>query len=207
MNTRETSRRIITLLTKQVELFGDDLPARIILRVDTTGGDVGVGVADRVAELLAPFGNVELQTIGAKETPFDPRKYQNKRSEIWFTAASWAQAGLIDLSRIPKRKREVLTSQLLAATFKYDSPGRRIVEPKKDIKERIGRSPDDADAFNLAWYVRGREYKSVDYNVQDLQKTAVWNGPPGEINWGHSNERGGETRSWTVGTSTGRRFL
>jgi hypothetical protein len=206
MDTMETSRRIIKILASQPTIFGDDLPTRIILRIDTTGGDVGVGVADRVAELLEPFGNVELQTIGAKETPYDPRKYQNKRSEIWFTAASWAQAGLVDLSRIPKRKREVLTSQLLSATYKYDSPGRRVVEPKKDIKDRIGRSPDDADAFNLAYYVRGLEYKDVRYDAHDLQKPSVWDGPAGDINWARISESSGETRSWAVGTSTRRRF-
>jgi hypothetical protein len=207
MDTMATANRLIRLLSSQGVIFGADLPEHIILRVDTTGGDVGVGVADRLKELLEPFPNVELQTIGAKEKPFDQRKYQNKRSEIWFTAATWGQSGKLNLSHIPERKRELITTQLMTVTYDFDAASRRVVEKKKDIKERIGRSPDDADAFNLAYYVRGMEYKDVNYASDDLTKAPIWAGPGGETNWASISEgRGGETRSWVVGTSTRRRF-
>lgn len=206
MDTMETVRRIIGILSNQPIIFQGDLPTRIILRIDTTGGDVGVGVADRIKQLLEPFGNVQLQLIGAKERPFDQRKYQNKRSEIWFTAASWAQSGTMDLSRIPEQKRDVLIPQLMTTTFIYDAPGRRVVEKKKDIKERIGRSPDDADAFNLAYYVRGREYRAVDYSAENFHKSAIWDGPSGQVAWANVNESHGSGRSWVVGRSTRRRF-
>ena len=171
------------------------------------GGDVGVGVADRLRQLLEPFENVELVDIGAAERPYEQRKYQNKRSEIWFTAAAWGQSGNMDLSHIPAAKRATIVSQLMATTFKYDAVGRRVVEPKKEIKERIKRSPDDADAFNLAYYVRGREYKDVNFATDDLHKPAAWRGPGGQIDWaGISENRRGVSRSWTVGTSTRRRF-
>src|SRR5262249_47717382 len=42
--------------------------------------------------------------------------------------------------------------QLLAPAWELDAAGRRKVEPKDETKEKIGRSPDDADAFNLAHY-------------------------------------------------------
>ena len=40
----------------------------------------------------------------------------------------------------------------MAPTWKVDAQGRRVVEPKSDTKKRIQRSPDDADALNLAFY-------------------------------------------------------
>jgi hypothetical protein len=207
MNTMETARRIVGILANQEQIFGpDDLPQRIIIRIDTTGGDVGVGVADRLYELLEPYGNVEVQTIGAAERPFNIRKYQNKRSEIWFTAASWGQSGMLDLHRIPKRKREVLVAQLTSVKYKYDAQGKRVVEPKKDVKERIGRSPDDADAFNLAYYVRGKEYSTVDYQSEDLRKEKTWAGPDGGQSWVNNAQGEGKTRQWAVGTSARRRF-
>ena len=41
--------------------------------------------------------------------------------------------------------------QALAPKWKLDSAGRRVVEPKDVTKEKIGRSPDDMDAVNLAY--------------------------------------------------------
>lgn len=206
MGTMATVGRIINILNSQVDIFGpDDLPETIVMRVDTTGGDVGTGVADRLAEQLEPYHNVDLVTIGAAERPYNMRKYQNKRSEIWFNAATWGQSGELDLTRIDLRKIEVLTAQLTASKYEYDSQSKRVVEPKKDVKDRIGRSPDDADAYNLAWYTRGREYVNVDYGSasNDLRKTNVWVGPEAAPSWGRDIQR---TRSWAVGTSTRRRF-
>lgn len=206
MSTMATVGRIINILNSQVDIFGpDDLPTSIIIRVDTTGGDVGTGVADRLAEQLELYHNVDLITIGAAERPYNIRKYQNKRSEIWFNAATWGQSGELDLTRIDQRKFEVLTAQLTASKYKYDSQSKRVVEPKKDVKDRIGRSPDDADAYNLAYYTRGREYVNVDYGSasNDLRKTNVWVGPEASPSWGRDIQR---TRSWAVGTSTRRRF-
>jgi hypothetical protein len=41
----------------------------------------------------------------------------------------------------------------MAPTWKLDSDGRRVVEPKDKTKERIKRSPDDVDGMNLAYAV------------------------------------------------------
>lgn len=65
--------------------------------------------------------------------------------------------GRLDLSRLPDAARRRLRPQLVAPTWKLDSQGRRVVEPKADTKKRLKRSPDDADALNLAYgYARPR---------------------------------------------------
>ena len=51
-----------------------------------------------------------------------------------------------------RKDRARLRQQLLAPTWDPDKSGRRKVEPKEDTKEKLGRSPDDADAMNLAYY-------------------------------------------------------
>jgi hypothetical protein len=40
----------------------------------------------------------------------------------------------------------------MAPAFTLDPAGRFKVEPKEETKEKIGRSPDDADAFLLSQY-------------------------------------------------------
>jgi hypothetical protein len=40
----------------------------------------------------------------------------------------------------------------MAPTWKIDAAGRRVVEPKDETRKKIGRSPDDADAMNLAYH-------------------------------------------------------
>jgi hypothetical protein len=44
---------------------------------------------------------------------------------------------------------------MLAPAWDVDTAGRRAVEPKDVTKEKIGRSPDDADAVNLAYLETG----------------------------------------------------
>jgi len=39
----------------------------------------------------------------------------------------------------------------MAPVYKVDSQGRRVVEPMADTKRRLGRSPDDMNALNLAF--------------------------------------------------------
>jgi hypothetical protein len=47
-----------------------------------------------------------------------------------------------------------LEGDLLAPQFQFDAKARRKVEPKKDIKKRLKRSPDDGDALAIALWGR-----------------------------------------------------
>ena len=50
-------------------------------------------------------------------------------------------------AEIESRRPDVVLVEIKRA----DGRGRDVVEPKDETKKRIGRSPDDADAFNLAY--------------------------------------------------------
>lgn len=55
-------------------------------------------------------------------------------------------------------------AQLLESQWEIDTKGRSKVEPKEDIIERLGRSPDNADALLLAFFaLNGATTNYLDY--------------------------------------------
>lgn len=71
-------------------------------------------------------------------------RYVNKRTEMWFEMAQWVKQGGC-LPNVPELVGELTTPTY---TFKGD---RMILEAKEQIKERLGRSPDYADALALTF--------------------------------------------------------
>ena len=88
--------------------------------------------------------------IGAGTVALDRERYRLRRSELWFDVAERAGEGRIDLSLLDTESRDNLRRQLMAPQWKMRG-GKREVEDKDETKKRIKRSPDDADAFNLAY--------------------------------------------------------
>lgn len=104
--------------------------------VDAGGG---AGVIDRVRQLGArvievPFGGRATQ-----------EKYKNRRSEMWIELRDWLVSG----GSIPDSL--MLRADLSTPTYSFDSSGKMQLEPKDKIKERLGRSPDLADALALTF--------------------------------------------------------
>jgi hypothetical protein len=67
-----------------------------------------------------------------------------RRDELWFAGRSWLDEG----GALPPDAE--LHGELTAARFTFDPRGRYAVESKDDMKKRLKRSPNKADAFNLA---------------------------------------------------------
>jgi phage terminase large subunit len=80
----------------------------------------------------------------------DVPKYVNVRSQIAFGLAEWLEDGAV----VPPD--DSLEEEVLAPTYSPDARMRLQAEPKKDVKKRLGRSPDHFDALALAVY-RGRD--------------------------------------------------
>jgi len=57
----------------------------------------------------------------------------------------------VSFAGLPPEIRQTLRQQALAVTWKVDGQGRCQVERKEEVKKRLGRSPDDMDAVNLAY--------------------------------------------------------
>lgn len=75
-----------------------------------------------------------------------PLRYLNKRAEMWSLMKDWLvkKDGVIP-------KDEELKEQLIAPEYMFTPKGQIQLEAKKDIKKRLGVSPDRADALCLTF--------------------------------------------------------
>lgn len=80
--------------------------------------------------------------------------YYNQRAEMWLEGAAAAVRGEMDISRLPQEIKDRLRVQLLTPYYEV-RPGRgKLVESKELIKERLLRSPDDADGLLISHFQR-----------------------------------------------------
>lgn len=131
-------------------------PKHVPMKIDDDG--VGGGVVDILREQ-----GYNVIPVKAGSNALDVTRYPNKRSELWFSTVRRASSSGIALSGIDKESMRRIKLQALAPTWKLDSIGRRVVEPKAETKKRLGRSPDDMDAMNLAYYEVGDNIPSSEY--------------------------------------------
>jgi hypothetical protein len=105
--------------------------------VDETGG-YGAGVVDALRSMnRRPVG---VQFAGS---PTD-LGFVNKRAEMWWKMAEWVKGG----GSLPDDPE--LVAELTTPTYFFK--GDKIqIEDKDQIKERLGRSPDIADALALTF--------------------------------------------------------
>jgi phage terminase large subunit len=106
--------------------------------IDDTGG-WGASWIDNLIRLgRQPIG------VGFAGRPNDPR-YENKRTEIYFEAVEWIKRG----GALPHDCPELIAA-LSQTTYSFRGD-RLLLEPKEQVKARLGYSPDDADAFALTF--------------------------------------------------------
>lgn len=116
----------------------------VSVRVDDSG--VGGGVTDL---LIAAGGTV--QPVNAATRPYRPDRYRLRRDELWFQLAARPPA----FGNLDKRTVARLRQQFLAIRYRVRADRTREVESKDELKKRGLRSPDDADAVNLAYLESG----------------------------------------------------
>ena len=112
---------------------------KALIKVDDTG--VGGGVTD----ILQAKGYSIIPVNFGGEAG-DPDKYPNVASEMWFEVGK-----IIQEIACPNNDR-LMTELVNRRSKGLDKKGRRIIESKDDYKARGFRSPDEADAFLLAFY-------------------------------------------------------
>lgn len=129
------------------------------VKIDVIG--IGWGVAGRLEELRRDGRiDAEIVRVNVGEAPQNPTRFRKLRDEIWWEVgrelsrdAAWDLTGV----------EEKVVAELIAPKFTEDSSGRIVVEAKDEVRKRIKRSTDDADALLLAKY-RGR--------AQEVRKVA-----------------------------------
>lgn len=105
--------------------------------IDMVG--LGAGVFDRLKQL--GFDNIV--GVQAGERAKNDKIYANKRIEMWTRMKIW-----LEDADIPANDTE-LAEDLIAPEYYFNSREQMLLEPKQDIKDRIGRSPDEGDSLSL----------------------------------------------------------
>ena len=101
--------------------------------IDNTGG-FGGGWIDQLQDL--GFSPIAVHYAGSA----NDARYFNKRAEMWFGMCEWVKAG----GALPPI--DDLVAELSTPTYFFKGDKLQI-EPKEQVKARLGRSPDLADAL------------------------------------------------------------
>lgn len=111
----------------------------VIVNVD--GGGVGGGVIDRLRSVGYDVNEVQ---FGGRA--IDPRKWANRRAEIWGAMRDWLAGGAIP-------KDEILATDLTSIEYGYNAADAILLEKKESMKARGLASPDSADALAITFAV------------------------------------------------------
>lgn len=141
-----------------VERLMDALEARDLVEdgaglvVDEVG--LGGGVLDRLRE--KGYG---ASGFNGGRQAHDPERFFNRRAESY-----WRLRRLLERGEIAMPREEELFEELLALRWRPTPRGQVQLEAKTDVKGRLGRSPDRADAVSMAFGVTApREPVEVEY--------------------------------------------
>lgn len=126
--------------------------------VDVIG--IGAGVVDRLKELQYHVTGVNVASAalnwqGQPETDRTGTfQFVNLRSYLWWMLRDNLNPDNPDALALPAD--DILTGDLTAPKYTYTSKGLIKVESKDELRARLGRSTDAADALALAEYVNPR---------------------------------------------------
>lgn len=134
--------------------------------IDASGG-YGGGVEDAMHQA----GHSPMAIHGSGK-PMDDRFY-NQRAECWWHMAEWVKRGGW-LPQDPQLKKELITP-----TYSLKD-GKLIIEPKEQIKKRLGFSPDRADALSLTFSLPDMPAKM---QLDGISLQALGAGPQVQHEW------------------------
>jgi len=103
--------------------------------VDNTGG-----YGSSVIDSLQLFPNMEVTPVVYNANAQDKTRYFNKRTEMYMRLRDWVRKGG-GLPKDPELAKELTTIKVIFHA------GVTRIEPKEDIKKRLGRSPDRSDSL------------------------------------------------------------
>ena len=129
--------------------------------IDNTGG-FGASWIDNLHHLgKAPIG-IHFSQESSSE------RYFNKRAEMAFLLVNWIKAGgaLPDLSEGGENSYDPLAAALIKTTYTFKGE-KLLIEPKEDVKAKLGHSPDHMDALMLTFALPLERQQRNDFPVSD----------------------------------------
>lgn len=146
---------VVRLRTEDSELIVDAAIRRVrdleAVSVKVDFGGMGFGVVGSLRRRLPREVRwpVEVHAVTFGSGARDPEMYLNLRSEMWWNGRLLSKDGAWDLSVVG----ESAMAQLTEPQWFETRTNRIQVEEKAQVRKRLSRSPDDADALLLAFYV------------------------------------------------------
>jgi phage terminase large subunit len=127
--------------------------------IDVIG--IGAGVVDRLREQGRCARGIN---FGRRAR--EARRYANVRAECYWRVREALQPDGAEPLAIPARFGR-LAAELTAIEWTVTSAGKILIEPKDDVRARLGRSPDQADALALTFAQRARWYSGAGSGDED----------------------------------------
>lgn len=143
-----------------LQTLGAHLEVFLDHKKDTTCRVDDSGVGGGLTDYMRAKGYRNIEAITFNQTPRDPEKYDMLISEMWFTFKGII--GEVELPDIPELKEE-----LTERKYSFDKRQRRSIEPKRDFKKRVGRSPDYGDALLLC-YLQNSGVVTKDFSTSNI---------------------------------------
>lgn len=108
-----------------------------------TGGPSGFAILHGLQKMGFPAQGVDFGSDPVGNEPLAPL-FGNRRAEMHWKAAKWVK----EVGSLPDDNE--LRAEMLEPTYSVETKGKQTrywVDPKAEIKERLGRSPDRHDGF------------------------------------------------------------
>ena len=146
----------------------------------------GTGVIDLVRKLCQSHAtNIIEVPFGSR--PLHEERFVNRRAEMWTAIRDWLRSG----GSLPHDPG--LLGELTAPAYDYDAKGRIRLEAKDEIRKRLNRSTDLADALALTFAVKpgpiGEAMPGLDrYGRRAAARARAWLGGEKE-EWSIFNDR------------------
>lgn len=134
--TGEDARDSMVVISKLTMVIDRHMPD--VIFIDATG--IGGPVGDRLRQL--GYNAVDVHFGGDAD---DKKKFSNKAAEMGYRCRRW----LMDGGSIPDESE--LERQLTTREYQHNDKDQLVLERKKDMKKRLGISPDWADALYLTF--------------------------------------------------------
>lgn len=103
----------------------------------------GTGVGGGIVDMLMSWG-VYVNDINFGHKSLD-KQFLNMRTEMWCKMAEWVKRG----ASLPNNSE--LLSELCMPIYDYNEKMQKVLESKRQIRDRLGKSPDLADALALTF--------------------------------------------------------
>jgi len=142
--------------------------SKVPIAIDTIG--VGAGVYSRLSEQGYNAISVNVSSKSDAKDVSGKVGFFNLRAAVWWAIREALDPALEINLMLPPDDR--LIGDLTAPTWWYTSNGSIQVESKDDIRARIGRSTDYADALGLSYYAQTHQGWSLDA-IQDIADNRV----------------------------------